>query len=327
MMTSKGSNMNKLHGIAAGLLFSAGLLMFSYNAAFTSSMEGNLRDTVSRFLVAEAEHKIGLEDPAMIWIVNQPKCGTGSIHRSIEFALGCQPDDSGRYGNTRETETNILDCMNGKKLFRTHWPSAANLVKAQVTLDMEVAGTKPDRCIVITAVRNPLLSIPSRFFEEHKNSLCDGNQSNEEVLELYKDYLDNDDGAAGPAQQTETTAQVLRDFGVENFFGAMERLEEKGYTFFNQPDENGPWAGCELLFLQIDFEKNNRNLDLGLDHAIEGVVMQQNELRTELCPKATDNYHAIIDFEITDAQIDRFSKTNPEIRDFISYYRSQRKED
>eukprot|EP00568_Trieres_chinensis_P013752 CAMPEP_0183296314 /NCGR_PEP_ID=MMETSP0160_2-20130417/3925_1 /TAXON_ID=2839 ORGANISM="Odontella Sinensis, Strain Grunow 1884" /NCGR_SAMPLE_ID=MMETSP0160_2 /ASSEMBLY_ACC=CAM_ASM_000250 /LENGTH=334 /DNA_ID=CAMNT_0025457917 /DNA_START=94 /DNA_END=1098 /DNA_ORIENTATION=+ len=271
------------------------------------------------------EHKLGRNDAGTIWIINQPKCGTGSLEWSVWDGLGCELSDGAAYEAKmpklgHQTQTRYFDCPNDKKLFRSHSAGEANLVKGVVDEVMEGEGTKPDRCLVVTAVRDPRLSIPSRFFETKKKTYCHGKQSRDQVLGEYDRFLSTSNM---PSKQAETTAHMLRLFGVTDIRAAMEQLTGRGYAFFDGPDPEGPWAGCELLFLQIDYEESNQNLDVGLDHGIEGVTMHQNTKREDQCPKAADNYHAMIEHGISQEHIDRYAETNPEIRDIIAYYKSQ----
>jgi len=214
---------------------------------------------------------------------------------------------------------NFFDCPGGKKVFRDHDLRTIEKVKKMVDEDMDRSGTKPDRCVVITAVRNPLLSIPSRFFEDNSERFCDGTQSKEEIIKEYEKFL----LGPLPSNRVRTTAQMLRAFGAKNISEAMELLSEEGYTFLNQPEENGPWAGCELLFLQIDYDESNSNIDKGLDHAVEGVKMIQNPGLVARCPNAEENYRAVQKYRIPDEQIDMFSMTNPDFRDVLTYYRNR----
>jgi len=267
------------------------------------------------------EHKIGADDAGMIWIVNQPKCGTGSLEQSVSRNLKCKQVDGVTYGEDMpaKPKTRFFDCPGEKKLFRSHWPETAGEIKQIADAHLESKGKKPEKCIVITAVRNPELSIPSRFFEPHKVDWCDGLQSKEEVTEAYEKYLET---SGTPQTQADTTASMLKAFGVMDIVGAMEQLTDTGYAFFDEPEEDGPWAGCELLFLQIDYEENNKNLDRGLDYAVEGVTMLQNMKREEQCPMAADNYHTLIEHGVAEHHIDRYSESNPEIRELITYYRN-----
>eukprot|EP00568_Trieres_chinensis_P012080 CAMPEP_0183297426 /NCGR_PEP_ID=MMETSP0160_2-20130417/4731_1 /TAXON_ID=2839 ORGANISM="Odontella Sinensis, Strain Grunow 1884" /NCGR_SAMPLE_ID=MMETSP0160_2 /ASSEMBLY_ACC=CAM_ASM_000250 /LENGTH=323 /DNA_ID=CAMNT_0025459251 /DNA_START=16 /DNA_END=987 /DNA_ORIENTATION=+ len=298
-------------------LMAAGALLLSNDA--TTDISRVLRTETSS--EKAVEHKIGKEDSGVIWIVNQPKCGTGSLEQSVHKNLGCAQRDGATFGDAMPAKprTRFFDCPGEKKLFRSHWPETAGDIKKIVDAHMESKGSKPEKCIVITAVRNPELSIPSRFFEPHKRDWCDGEQSKEFVTEEYEKYLES---SGDPAMQADTTAQMLKAFGVTDIVKAMERLTDTGYAFFDEPEEDGPWAGCELLFLQIDYEENNKNLDRGLDHAVEGVTMLQNMKREEQCPMAADNYHTLIEHGVAEHHIDRYSESNPEIRELITYYRN-----
>jgi len=192
-------------------------------------------------------------------------------------------------------------------------------IKKMVDKDMDQVGTKPYKCIAITSVRNPLAIIPSRFFQDNEERFCDGAQSKEEIIKEYEEYLLSPE----PSEHTvPKTAYMLRAFGAQNILGAMQLLSKDGYAFLNQPEENGPWAGCELLFLQIDYDESNSNLNKGLDHVIEGAKMLTTNVRLEKCPKAKDNYHALQNYRISDELIDMFSKTNQDFHDVITYYQN-----
>jgi len=196
-------------------------------------------------------------------------------------------------------------------------------VKIMVDEDMDRLGNKPDRCVVITAVRNPLRTIPSLFFELNKHRLCNGTQTKKETIKEYKKFLLGSlPSPMWPSKVVKTMGETLRAFGVKNISEAMELVSEEGYTFFNQPEENGPWAGCELLFLQIDYDESNSNLDKGLDHAVQGVKMIQSQGRIGNCPNAEDNYLAVQKYRIPDEQIDMYSKINPDFRAVLTYYRN-----
>jgi len=315
---------------AAGCALAAGAFFVLENSAPSGPLVamGRLRDSRDLADAASAtseenatEHRIGADDAGIIWIVNQPKCGTGSLDTSFLKSLNCDVTDGSEYGSGHGfSETRFLHCDDGKKMvFRTH-SADAHLVKRVVDEKMEAEGTKPEKCLAVTAVRDPLLSIPSLFFEKHREQYCDGSQDKEEILRTYDQFLLHNRGA----KQVETTVAMLRAFGVEDILGAMEKLTEKGYAFFDEPEKDGPWAGCELLFLQIDYEESNDNINNGLDHAVEGVKMRPLRSREALCPKAVDNYHAIINHGIQDSHIDRFCLSNPEMCDVINYYKNRR---
>lgn len=261
------------------------------------------------------EHKIGANEPATIWVVNMPKCGTGSLMKSFHLCLECESE----IHKLDRFKTGFYKCPGKKKyLFKSHYPNMVTKVKEMRDKEMEEEGTKPNKCIVVTAVRNPIHRIPSIFFEHYKNSFCRGTQSEEEIIKEYEKFL----LTSTNTNSVFTTAEMLRAFGAQNILETMELLSEDGYAFLDHPDKDGPWAGCELLFLQLDYDESNSNLDKGLGHAVEGVKMHQDISRIDLCPKAADNYRAVQEYRITDELMEKMSETNPDFRDIFTYYRN-----
>jgi hypothetical protein len=75
-------------------------------------------------------------------------------------------------------------CVNGSKMIRSHSPELASKVLE------EIASPAPTgKCMVVTAIRDPRLAVPSKFFEGQKTFLCDGQQSKNQVIDLYRKYL------------------------------------------------------------------------------------------------------------------------------------------
>lgn len=258
-------------------------------------------------------HNESTEVVNQLWLVNQPKCGTGSLEAAFEEHMGCHNVDV-------HDKTKFYKCLgNYKMLYRTHYADVASEQKIQADAQFKAAGVHTESCMVITAVRNPLLSIPSRFFETNlQNDYCAGTQSVEEVLGAYEKYLRY---SFEPANQVSTTASMLRAFGATDIRQAMECLADHGYAFFDEADADGPWGGCQLLLLQIDYAEDNSNIDKALQHVHEGAHMNSAFTRSEQCPDAAENIAAITNYPIDDSTIDVMAKTNPEIRDVIQYYR------
>jgi len=241
------------------------------------------------------------------------KCGTGTLTYSIQSALNCTKVKI-------DVEVAIYDCSNEKTLFRTHNEDMVTKIRKEVSEKTVQEGTKPNKCIAVTALRDPLHSIPSRFFHENWHRFCNGTQSEEEIIKEYEKFL----LGPLPPYQVNTTANMLRAFGAQDILKAAEFLSEKGYTFLSQPDKDSPWAGCELLFLQIDYDESDSYLDEGLDHAVEGVKIKREHVRVETCPLAADNYNVVQKYRIPDKLIDMYSKTNPDFHDVMTYYRNHK---
>jgi len=255
------------------------------------------------------EHKIGTDEPGTIWVVNQMKCGTGTLTNSIQSALNCIKVKI-------DVEVAIYDCFNEKKLFSAHNADMVTKIKKEASNETFQEGTKPSKCIAVTALRNPLHSIPSRFFHENWRRFCNGTQSEEEIIKEYEQFL----LGPLPPYQVNTTANMLRAFGAQDILEAAEFLSEKGYAFLSQPDKDSPWAGCELLFLQIDYDESDSYLDDGFYHAVEGVKIKRDHVRAKTCPKAAHNYNAVQKYRIPDKLIHMYSKINPDFHDVMTYY-------
>lgn len=246
---------------------------------------------------------------AEIWVINQPKCGTGAMQGSVLTAWNC----------VKISNSELLyegSCANGAVLYRTHDPNSATEEKKRLIEEKKAAGTKPGSCMVLSAIRNPMLSIPSFFFEKNSD-LCDGERATDDVIQMYEDFLHSD----VPNLQMSVAAAVLEEFGVTDFKGAVEALEEDGFRFFTTPDPDSPWAGCELLLMMIDYDEQNTNIHAGFDQFFEDIMFRQNDKREELCPNAADLYHALQNYELTDEHISVMTQDNPELKDGIDFYR------
>lgn len=216
-----------------------------------------------------------------------------------------------------EEKTRFFDCGNNKMFFRTHFADSATTVKTLFDLWNSMDKNRAGRCVAISAVRNPLESIPSRFFQSHRE-LCNGSQPLEDVLQMYEDYL------ASPlsASQVLTIADVLRIFAGKDvdLYQALTKLSENGVAFFNEAEESSPWAGCELVVVQIDHDEDGMNVDHTMGVLFPG-EFDPALSRPELCPNAIENIEAIYNYELTDQHLDGFAQNNPEMRDLFRYYK------
>jgi len=213
-------------------------------------------------------------------------------------------------------------CPNDSVLYRTHQPKIATEEKKRLIAKKEAEGIEPGTCIVLSAIRDPMLSIPSLFFEGKKRELCDGSHRTEEVLDMYEEFLH------GSRVRTtfQVTAELLEEFGVKDFEGAIESLEEDGFTFIANSDRNSPWNGCELLLMMIDYDDYNINIQAGFDKVFADIQFKQKRGREEQFPMAAGTYQALKEYELTDAHLKMMTKDNPKLRCGINFYQKlQRK--
>jgi hypothetical protein len=115
-------------------------------------------------------------------------------------------------------------------------------------------------------------------------------------------------------------------FGVpranEALLQVLRRLATDGHTVIAAPND-GVWAGCSLLLLQIDWEKGSvdqltRHLST---YAVDGAhVIMGNDNKSN-CPKSEELYRHIKEYELGDGIIDHLSADNPELKAGMAYYK------
>ena len=90
-------------------------------------------------------------------------------------------------------------------------------------------------------------SIPSLFYEYNKERFCNDDQTKEEIVVEYEDWLRNSDK---PRQQMRTTSELTKAFGITDFSFLLDEIYESGFALFKGPaDSSSPWGGCELLLV------------------------------------------------------------------------------
>ena len=248
---------------------------------------------------------------ADIWVINQPKSGTGFLVSTVEKATMCQNKEVEVGDQIRSYECE----EGGTRIIRTHEPSAASKLRRH-----EIARSGEKECLVVSGIRDPHLSIPSLFFEYNKERFCNGDQTKDEIIVEYEDWLRK---SVKPRQQMQTTSELTKAFGITDFPHALDEMNQSGFSLFKGPaDTTSPWSGCELLLVQLDFEESNENIAKGLSTLLNvDVVPAAHPSRTDLCPDAADNYKALKEYELTDDLVNTLSNDNPELRQGVNYYR------
>lgn len=129
-----------------------------------------------------------------------------------------------------------------------------------------------------------------------------------------------------PHESLDVTAQVLSMFGVprtnEALLRVLRQLTADGHTVIDAPND-GVWAGCSLLLLQIDWEKGSMDhIERHLDaYAVEGTQVQMGNDNKSNCPKSEELYRHIKEYELGDGIIDHLSADNPELKAGMTYYK------
>ena len=256
---------------------------------------------------------------ADIWVINQPKSGTGFLVSTVAEAKQCQEEGQEVIHQVRSYECK----QDGTRLFRTHSTTQASKLRLYEYGDGQM-GEKP-KCVVVSGVRNPHFSIPSLFFESNKDRFCNGEQTKDEIIDEYDAWLRSD---PGPRLQMSTTNEVTKAFGIQDFSYALDAMSNSGYALFEGPsDPASPWNECWLLLVQLDFDEKSTNIAAGLSLVLNNDVTPAAYVnRSDLCPAATDNYTALKEHSLTEELLSALAQDNPELRQGFDYYRPNSQE-
>ena len=238
-------------------------------------------------------------------------------------------------------------CRNDVALKFTHHPHDAKAFKELIDSDrrriahLTIGQSLPDesyiydlsqrgKCFVITAIRDPIGTIPSLFFYNNRERYCDGTQSKEEVLAEYVTWLRNTKSTMplGMAPQTsfQTTSELLEMFGIgrEEFRPTLDRLADDGHVVLPGPKYRyETWYGCTLLLLQVDWERGYDQLTTNINQldGIDEVTLALANDMGHMCPASEELHQAVKDYELSEEMLRHLSQNNPELWDGIEYYR------
>ena len=204
---------------------------------------------------------------AQVWVINQPKTGTGTLLKSLISSMSCSDENS---GGIPKGSGWTFDCPNRNVLLGTHDLETANEKRRSMLQEAKAlsaggnSGTGNEgKCMVVTNVRDPHDSIPSLWFWMNRDRYCDGLQSKDEVLTEYLEWVNMDRGqidakfhgkAPYPHDSLKKFAGVLEMFGVSpssgDFLQTLTSLASDGHVVIESPYDDldeSLWAGCSLL--------------------------------------------------------------------------------
>ena len=191
------------------------------------------------------------------------------------------------------------ECGFNTTFVRSHSPQAVHeLMKAAASANPTIAQYREaGSCHFFTATRDPRLAVPSKFLEENKD-LCDGAKPESEVLKMYQEFIN------GHALQHifETTGFLLRAFGSSSITDTLTQLfDNGGHVVLNRPSSDAPWAGCELVLLDM------ASASTWGDHFMKDILgsgagpfprEQKHASRDGLCPNLSKTYESIRNFKV-----------------------------
>ena len=142
--------------------------------------KGTFRRLIDQYVIS------GQDAGAEVWLVNQPKCGTGTLLISLVTSLVCDPEEEnwnatlGDYeaiseyvDSTQLSALDILpdnnqfctyDCANENHLVFTHTPRNTMALRMEYQSRKAEQNQDAGKCVVVSAIRDPHGSIPSLWF-------------------------------------------------------------------------------------------------------------------------------------------------------------------
>ena len=115
---------------------------------------------------------------AEVWLINQPKCGTGTLLTSLVDSMDCKEDkfyatmgeyvDSAQLSalniNPKDHQFHTYKCANHNHLVFTHTPKNAMALRMEYQARKVKQNQDAGKCVVVSAIRDPHDSIPSLWF-------------------------------------------------------------------------------------------------------------------------------------------------------------------
>ena len=116
---------------------------------------------------------------AEVWLINQPKCGTGTLLTSLAASMYCE-----------EEPTKVADqihtwiCNNSNALMVTHTPENAMALRMERQANKAARNDDSGKCVVVTSIRDPHNSIPSLWFWMNRER-CEFDEGHLVIMLVY----------------------------------------------------------------------------------------------------------------------------------------------
>ena len=101
---------------------------------------------------------------AEVWLINQPKCGTGTLLTSLVSSMDCEEYQSTKVADQSNRQIHTYGCNNDNALTVTHTPENAVALRMEMQAQKAARNEDPGKCVVVTSIRDPRNSIPSLWF-------------------------------------------------------------------------------------------------------------------------------------------------------------------
>ena len=149
-----------------------------YNMHDDKYTKATFRRLIDQYVIS------GQDAGAEVWLINQPKCGTGTLLTSLVDSMDCIKEKNvdatmGEYVsssqllsalniNPNDGQFHTYDCANQNHLTFTHTPKNAMALRMEYQSRKAEQNQDAGKCVVVSAVRDPHGSIPSLWFWRHR---------------------------------------------------------------------------------------------------------------------------------------------------------------
>ena len=104
------------------------------------------------------------DEGAEVWLINQPKCGTGTLLTSLVASMDCEEYQSTKVADQSTQQIHTYGCNNNNVLTVTHTPENAVALRMEMKAQKAARNEDAGKCVVVTSIRDPHNSIPSLWF-------------------------------------------------------------------------------------------------------------------------------------------------------------------
>mmetsp|Transcript_1469 Transcript_1469/g.2326 ORF Transcript_1469/g.2326 Transcript_1469/m.2326 type:complete len:323 (+) Transcript_1469:182-1150(+) len=245
----------------------------------------------------------------VVGVINTPKSGTGTLTGTFFRSFRC-----GKH------EKSVVDTVQGRNCpahnhaFRTH-----RLKEGGIMLRHFVQKYPHEKCMVVTAIRNPQTWLPSLFMEKHKKTLCEGStirSAADFVMRYRRWFLKNKKEIRKIASSV--VPHLLKEFGGKSLTHQMTKMNENGgYVLMHNKSKRSKFRGCDLLFLRMEDQDNWSNV---LPSVIPGTTYSRSQSRADLCPNIANYYQAIQAYQFTDRERRKIMGNDKYMREYFEVY-------
>lgn len=255
--------------------------------------------------------------PQQVILVNTPKCATGSLETAFVQGLPCQDKT-----DVRDQGFVVTSCPDGSLVFRTHELGAATNYFNSHHLD----GPQKGKCVLVTAFRNPLSQLKSKFFESHKTKWCEGkswshgNSSDADgIRNTFKAWIELSRSTDNGVDKTYNSAVLARMYGLQNYSAVLHGVSDLGglLRLDSSIAPAGEFGDCELLILQLEKLKDQFTNIKSILPMMQEVT---HESTLDFCPQASWILDAIETIELSPSEKSYLFEASPDLEAAWRFY-------